>query len=211
MCSRAGMRAARRGCPRHAARAGPSCIRQLFRYVSGGTPATVRKRSANDVRDIAAARASSSRRQGFPGSSCISETAGRSRSSVSSRSQPGREFVALRDVGAQHLQQQQLALLLDRERRADAIAGHLVEQPVEDRVQVRRLGRRRAHVADRRQRLRQQCLADRVDVDVAADDHVGIAAVGAVDAHEGVGFLDRRAPRVARAPARPRAPCGCGG
>jgi hypothetical protein len=36
-------------------------MRQALRCVSGGTPATARNRSANDVRDIADARANSSR------------------------------------------------------------------------------------------------------------------------------------------------------
>jgi hypothetical protein len=49
--------------------------------------------SANDVLDIAEARANSLSRQGFPGSACMTSNAECSRSSVSTRSQPGASSV----------------------------------------------------------------------------------------------------------------------
>ncbi len=93
-------------------------------------------------------------------------SAGRNRSSVSTRSHPGGGS-ALVDVDAQHLGQQELAVLPDRERRAHPVPGHLAEQPVETGAQVGRRGGRRPDVADRRKRLQ-----GRVEVDRDADDDV---------------------------------------
>jgi hypothetical protein len=112
-------------------------------------------------------------------------SAGRSRSSASSRSRPGGEY-GLVDVGAEHVQQQELTVLPDGERGAHEVAGHLVEDPVEAAAQAGCRGGRRTDVPDRWECLQQHGLSCRVELDMSAeDDGVGVGQVG-------VGIVERR-------------------
>ena len=86
----------------------------------------------------------------------VEQVDGGAQALVDEQAQPAGGQEGLVDVAAQHLQQEQLAVLPDREGRAEPVAGRLVEEPQqggEQPVPVR--GGGGPDVGHRRKRLQQ--------------------------------------------------------